>query len=163
MPIEIRRFGAGNRRPEGPPGTTGLTGQVIHSDARGVIVEFAFVPGGRIPVHDNASTTAWFLVIEGGGWVQVGDERRRVAAGEAVLWPAGIGHGAWTERTPMRAIVVELAGADDAWARGVLEGAARQIGPGERGRVARGEGRLAPRPRPRGESEAGAPDSGEPG
>lgn len=147
MPIEIRRFGAGNRRPEGPPGTTGLTGQVIHSDARGVIVELAFAPGGRIPVHDNANTTAWFCVIEGGGWVQVGEERRRVAAGEAVLWPAGIGHGAWTEGIPMRVIIVELAGADDAWARGILEGTARRIGPGEPARVSKGEGQLAPRRR----------------
>ncbi len=158
MPIEIRRFGAGNRRPEGPPGTTGLTGQVIHSDARGVIVELAFAPGGRIPVHENANTTAWLLVIEGGGWVQVGDERCRVAAGEAVLWPAGIGHGAWTERTPMRVIVVELAGADDGWARGVLEGAARRLGPGERGRVAKGEGALAPRA----DRRRGEPGEGEP-
>ena len=36
MPIEIRRFGVGHRRPDGPPGTVGLTGQVIHSDGRGI-------------------------------------------------------------------------------------------------------------------------------
>ena len=36
MPIEVRRFGVGHRRPEGPPGTHGLTGQVIHSDGRGL-------------------------------------------------------------------------------------------------------------------------------
>ena len=154
MPIDIRRFGAGNRRAGGPPGTVGVSGQVIHADARGVISELAIAPGGRIPIHDNADTTAWFLVIEGGGWVQVGEERQRVAAGEAVVWPAGIGHGAWTEGLPMRVIVVELAGADDAWARGILEGAARRLGPGERGRVARGEGQLAPRRR------AARPDPG---
>ncbi len=159
MPIEVRRFGAGNRRPLGPPGTIGLTGEVIHSDARGVIVEMAFAPGGRIPVHDNADTTAWFCVIEGGGWVQVGEERRRVSAGDAVVWPAGIGHGAWTEGTPMRVIVVELVGADDAWARGILEGRARRLGPGETGQVAKGEGRLAPRPRtPRRGPRTGEPD-----
>ena len=148
MPIEVRRFGAGHRRPEGPPGTAGVTGQVIHSDARGVIVEMAFAPGGRIPLHDNAATTAWFCVIEGGGWVQVGEERRRVAAGEAVSWPAGVPHGAWTEGTPMRVLVVELAGVDDAWARGILEGSARRLGPGETGRAAKGHGQLAPRVHP---------------
>jgi len=159
VPIEIRRFGAGNRRPEGPPGTLGVTGQVIHSDARGVIVEMAFAPGGRIPLHDNAHTTAWFCVIEGGGWVQVGEERRRVGAGEAVLWPAGVGHGAWTEGTTMRVIIVELAGADDAWARGILEGTARRLGPGEAGKVAKGEGTLAPRTRAsRRDPSAGEPD-----
>lgn len=143
MPIEVRRFGAGHRRPEGPPGTTGLTGQVIHSDARGLISELAFGPSGRIPPHDNPNTT-WFCVIEGGGFVQVGDERLRVGPGDAVLWPAGIAHGAWTEGTTMRVIVVELAGADDAHLRGILEGRVRRLLPSEAGRVARGEGRLAP-------------------
>ena len=29
VPIEVRRFGVGHRRPEGPPGTVGIEGQVI--------------------------------------------------------------------------------------------------------------------------------------
>ena len=145
MAIEVRRFGVGFRRPEGPPGTHGLTGQVIHSDGRGLISELAFTRGGVIAPHENPNTT-WFCVIEGGGWVLVGDERRRVAAGEAVLWPAGVTHAAWTEHGEMRAIVVEFAGADDAAINAVLEGAARRLGPGEAGRVERGEGGLAERP-----------------
>ena len=143
--MEIRRFGVGNRRPEGPLGSEGVEGQVIHSDARGVVAELAVRKGGRIEPHDNPNTT-WFIVIEGGGYVQVGDERRRVAAGEAVLWPAGIDHGAWTEHGPMRAFVVEFAGADDAAVRGILDGIAKRLGPGEAGRAERGVGRLAPRP-----------------
>jgi quercetin dioxygenase-like cupin family protein len=145
MGIDVRRFGAGHRRPEGPPGTHGVTGQVIHSDARGLVAELAFAAGARIAPHHNPNTT-WLCVIEGGGWVLVGDERRPVAAGEAVLWPAGVTHAAWTEALPMRAFVVEFAGPDDAHIRDILEGAARAIGPGERDRVSRGEGRLAPRP-----------------
>ena len=146
MPIEIRRFGVGYRRPEGPPGTHGLTGQVIHSDGRGVVAELAFSRGGAITPHDNPNTT-WFCVIEGGGWVLVGEERRRVTAGEAVLWPANVLHAAWTDHLEMRAMVVEFAGADDAGAvAAVVEGAARGLEAGEAGRVARGEGRLAERP-----------------
>ena len=146
MPIEIRRFGVGYRRPEGPPGTHGLTGQVIHSDGRGVVAELAFSRGGAITPHDNPNTT-WFCVIEGGGWVLVGEERRRVTAGEAVLWPADVLHAAWTDHLEMRAIVVEFAGADDASAvAAVVEGAARRLEAGEAGRVARGEGRLTERP-----------------
>ncbi len=145
MPIEIRRFGVGFRRPEGPPGTHGLSGQVIHSDARGLISELAFVRDAAIAPHDNPNT-AWFCVIEGGGWVLVGDERRRVAAGEAVLWPANVTHAAWTDHGEMRAIVVEFAGADDAALSAVLEGAARRLGPGETGAAARAEGTLAERP-----------------
>ena len=66
MPIEVRRFGVGHRRPDGPPGTTGVSGQVIHSDARGVISELTFARNGRIEPHANPNTT-WFIVIEGGG------------------------------------------------------------------------------------------------
>jgi len=143
--VEIRRFGVGNRRPEGPIGSEGVEGQVIHSDARGVIAELAFRKGGRIEPHENPNTT-WFIVIEGGGFVLVGEEQRRVAAGEAILWPAGVTHGAWTEYGPMRVFVVEFAGGDDSQIRGILEGRARRLLPGEAGATPKGEGRLAPRP-----------------
>ena len=143
--MEVRRFGVGNRRPEGPPGTTGVEGQVIHGDARGVIAELAFRKGGRIEPHDNPNTT-WFVVIEGGGYVLVGEEERRVAAGEAVLWPADVTHSAWTVYGPMRALVVEFAGPDDSRMRGILDGIAKRLGPGETGAVAKAQGRLADRP-----------------
>jgi quercetin dioxygenase-like cupin family protein len=144
VPIEIRRFGVGHRRPDGPPGTSGVTGQVIHSDGRGLISELAFARDARIEPHANPNTT-WLVVIEGGGWVGVGDERARIAAGEAVLWPADVPHAAWTEHSQMRAIVVEFAGADDAAVRGILEGRAVALAPGdEAGRAGRGHGGLAP-------------------
>jgi quercetin dioxygenase-like cupin family protein len=132
--MEIRRFGVGNRRPDGPPGTTGVAGQVIHSDARGTVSELAFARRGSIEPHSNPNTT-WFVVIEGGGMVQVGDERARVAAGEAVLWPADVPHAAWAELSEMRAIVVELSGADDAHLRGILDGRALAIGAGDAGKA----------------------------
>jgi quercetin dioxygenase-like cupin family protein len=144
MPIEVIRFGVGHRRPDGPPGTRGIRGQVIHSDARGVVSELAFARGAVIEPHSNPNTT-YFVVIEGGGWVVVGEERLRVAAGEAVVWPAGVVHGAWTDLTEMRAMLVEFAGADDAAARGILPGVARALAPGEP-RAPRGEGSLAERP-----------------
>jgi len=123
MPIEVRRFGVGHRRPDGPPGTTGVTGQPIHSDGRGGVSELAFARGAAIEPHANPNTS-WFIVIEGGGWVGVGEERTRVAAGEAVLWPADVPHAAWTEHSEMRAFVVEFAGVDDRSSAGVLEGRA---------------------------------------
>lgn len=126
--MEIRRFGPGQRRPEGPPGTQGVTGSVIHQDARGLVAELAFSRRAVIAPHDNPNTTL-FVVISGGGFVQVGAERTRVNQGEAVVWPAGELHGAYTDGTEMRAIVIEFSGADDAWARGVLE--ALQAGPAD--------------------------------
>jgi quercetin dioxygenase-like cupin family protein len=143
--VEIRRFGVGHRRVGGPAGTVAVEGVVIHSDARATISELAFAKGGSVPIHDSVNS-AWFIVIEGGGYVLVGDEERRVAAGEAVLWPAGVLHGARTVYGPMRAITVELAGPDDREMRGILEGIAKRLGPGQAGSVAKGEGKLAERP-----------------
>ena len=151
--MEIRRFGVGHRRPDGPPGTRGVHGQVIHSDGRGVVTELAFARDAVVEPHTNPNS-AWFVVIEGGGFVQVGDDRARVAAGEAVEWPAGIVHGAWTELSEMRAIVVEFAGADDSALRGVIDGRGLLLGSGSyegalrAGAVTPGEGRLAPKPGP---------------
>lgn len=125
--MQIARFGVGNRRAEGPKGSRNLQGQVIHSDANGVISELAFGRQGRIEPHSNPNTT-WFVVIEGGGFVQVDDEQSRVAAGEAVLWPANVVHAAWTDQSPMRAIVVEL---PELVESRVLEGTAREIAAGD--------------------------------
>ena len=122
----------------------GLTGQVIHSDGRGLISELAFGRGARIEPHSNPNTT-WFVVIEGGGWVGVGDERARIAAGEAALWPADEPHAAWTEHSEMRAFVVEFTGADDSEIVGVVEGRAREMA--AQAPVERGEGELADRRR----------------
>ncbi len=158
MPIEIRRFGVGHRRPEGPSGTTGVTGQSIHVDGRGTIGEVALARSARIEPHASPNTT-WFIVIEGGGWVGVGVERTRIAAGEAVLWPADIPHAAWTEHSEMRAFTVEFAGSDDADIRGILDGRSTDR-PALGAPIARADGRLtvdgrATRP-------GGDPDAGEP-
>ena len=106
--MDIRRFGIGHRRPEGPSGSHGVEGQSVHADHRGAIAELAFRPNAAMAPHSNPNLT-YFVVIEGGGLVQVGDERARVAAGEAVVWPPNLVHAAWTEQTPMRALVVEFA------------------------------------------------------
>lgn len=105
--MEIRRFGPGHRRSEGPPGTHGLAGQVIWSDPRAHVSELAFSRRGLIAPHANRDTTL-FIVVSGGGWLQVGEERVAVNHGEAVVLPPGVPHAAWTEGTEMRAILVEL-------------------------------------------------------
>jgi quercetin dioxygenase-like cupin family protein len=142
MPIDVLRFGVGHRRPDGPPGTVGISGRIIHNDGRGLVSELAFTRGARIEPHSNPNTT-YFIVIEGGGWVAVGEERLRVAAGEAVVWPADIQHSAWTDYGEMRAFVVEYAGPDDLAVRGIISGEARAVGPGQS--VGRGQGALAAR------------------
>ena len=124
--MEIRRFGPGHRRPGGPPGTRNVAGQVIYSDERVVVTEMALGPYAMITPHANQANTALFIVISGGGFVQVGEERARVNHGEAVVWPPGTLHGAYTDGTEMRAIIVELS-ADTA--THVVEGsAAAEVG-----------------------------------
>jgi quercetin dioxygenase-like cupin family protein len=142
--MDIRRFGVGHRRPDGPAGTSGIEGQVIESGPSGVIAELAFGRRGRITPHTNANF-AWFIVIEGGGWVGVGDEKARVQAGEAVAWPPDVLHAAWTEGTQMRAIVVEFEGPTLALP-GIVEGDLVRIEAGRK--VTKGEGRLAERKGP---------------
>jgi quercetin dioxygenase-like cupin family protein len=126
--MEIRRFGVGQRRPDGPPGTKGVQGLPIHSDRRGVVAELALEPGGSIAPHGNPNL-AYFLVIEGGGFVRVGDETARISAGDAVVWPPNVIHAAWTELTPMRVIVVEFAGGEGDEAVALLEPGAEGGGP----------------------------------
>jgi quercetin dioxygenase-like cupin family protein len=156
MPIEIRRFGVGHRRPDGPPGTVGIEGRTIETRMSGSIAELAFGRNAHITPHANPRWT-YFLVIEGGGWTGVGDERCRIAAGESAVWPPDVLHAAWTDGTPMRAIVVELA-EDPRQLSAVLDGVAAVAGVAGASAarpVSRGEGRLAERPRRRSASEDG--------
>jgi quercetin dioxygenase-like cupin family protein len=125
--VEIRRFGIGQRRPDGPPGTHNVHGALIDSGPHGVVAELALARHATIEMHSNPNTT-WFVVIEGGGFVTVGSERARVFAGEAVQWPAGVPHGASTELSEMRAIVVEFPVADLALGPGAAIVDARALG-----------------------------------
>ena len=90
--------------------------------------------GTRGPSRTPTPTRRYFIVVEGGGWVGVGDERTRIAAGEAAVWPADLLHSAWTEHSEMRAFMVELAGADDG---GAGPGRGPRAHPGRRSRRSR--------------------------
>ena len=141
--MEVIRFGPGHRRASGPEGSHGVADQVLWSDDRAHVSELAFSRRAILPPQIS-SRQSLFIVVSGGGWVQVGDERLSVHHGEAVTWPAGVTHGAWTDGTEMRVLLVELPDAMPPIAR---------LGPGAivEGSVARqraepGRGRLASRP-----------------
>ena len=151
--MEIRRFGPGHRRAEGPPGTRGVTGQVIYRDDQAAVTEMAFGPYAMVTPHSDQINTSLFIVISGGGFVQVGDERARVNHGEAVLWPPGIPHGAYTDGTEMRAIIVELAATDEHL---VVDSTAAES---SSARAERAKGTLAERQRTRDEYDS---NEGEP-
>jgi quercetin dioxygenase-like cupin family protein len=154
--VEIVRFGPGHRRAGGPAGSLGVADQVLWSDDRAHVSELAFTRQAILPPQTSPHVSL-FIVVSGGGWVQAGDERLAVHHGEAVTWPAGLSHGAWTDGSEMRAILVELA--DDGRAIGLV-GPGRALGreaSGARAEPARGA--LAPRV---GSPEDHDPTEGEP-
>jgi quercetin dioxygenase-like cupin family protein len=121
--VEILRFGPGHRRLGGAPGSQNVEGAVIMHDDRAIVSELSFGRYAMVAPHENQDNTALFVVISGAGWVQVGDERARINHGEAVVWPAGVVHGAYTDGTDMRAIVVELSPANGPLIEGVAHAA----------------------------------------
>lgn len=105
--MEILRFGPGHRRSRPREGTHGLADQTIWSDPRARVTELAFSARALV-APQSSPDLGLFIVVAGGGWVQVGDERTPISHGEAVEWPPGVVHGAWTDGTTMRAILVEV-------------------------------------------------------
>jgi quercetin dioxygenase-like cupin family protein len=105
--VEILRFGPGFRRSDPPSGAQGLAHQTIWSDPRARITELAFSRRALLP-PGTSPDMGLFIVVAGGGWVQVGAERTSINHGEAIEWPPGVSHGAWTDGSTMRAILVEV-------------------------------------------------------
>ena len=104
--MEILRFGPGFRRSRPREGTQGVGDQTIWSDPRARITELAFSSRALI-APQTSPDLGLFIVVAGGGWVQIGDERTSIDHGEAVEFPPGVTHGAWTDGSTMRAILVE--------------------------------------------------------
>lgn len=105
--MEILRFGPGFRRSRVREGTQGVGDQTIWSDPRARITELAFSSRALI-APQTSPDLGLFIVVAGGGWVQVGDERSTIDHGEAVEFPPGVTHGVWTDGSTMRAILVEV-------------------------------------------------------
>jgi quercetin dioxygenase-like cupin family protein len=105
--MEILRFGPGHRHARTLSGTQGLAHQTIWADPRARVTELAFSRRALVPPQTSPDA-GLFIVVAGGGWVQVGDERASINHGEAVEWPAGVAHGAWTDGSTMRALLLEV-------------------------------------------------------
>lgn len=136
--MEVFRFGPGFRRPRPAAGTRGLAEQVIWSDSRARVTELAFSARALI-TPQTSPHQGLFIVVAGGGWVQVADERTAISHGEAVAWPPAVAHAAWTDGTTMRAILVELPD------RAIEASVARLADPPEVADLTPARGRLAER------------------
>ncbi len=84
-----------------------MADQTIWADPRARVTELAFARNALLPPQTSPDL-GLFIVIAGGGWVQVGAERTAINHGEAAELPPGVAHGAWTEGSTMRAILVEV-------------------------------------------------------
>jgi len=105
--VDVLRFGPGFRRSRPREGTQGVADQTIWSDPRARITELAFSSHAFI-APQTSPDLGLFIVVAGGGWVQIGEERTSIDHGEAVEWPPGVAHGVWTDGSTMRAILVEV-------------------------------------------------------
>jgi quercetin dioxygenase-like cupin family protein len=68
--------------------------EYFHSDAQS-LAEASLAPGGATQRHYHAASEEIYLIVEGGGELEVDGDRREVAAGDAILIPPG----AWHELT----------------------------------------------------------------
>ena len=140
--MEIVRFGPGHRRAGGPEGSHGVADQILWSDDRAHVSELAFSRRAFLRPQTSPHVSL-FVVVSGGGWVQVADERVAINHGEAVTWPAGVIHGAWTDGSEMRVLRLELTG--DGHAMGSLGPGTIVEGVATTDRVEPARGRLVPR------------------
>jgi quercetin dioxygenase-like cupin family protein len=84
----------------------GGTPIVLHRPT--TVVALYLAPHGVLHEH-AAPEPILFLVTAGGGHMRVGGPQGddgEVVAGDAVLWPANVLHGVWTDEAPLHAIVV---------------------------------------------------------
>jgi quercetin dioxygenase-like cupin family protein len=108
--VEIRRFGPGHRRSERAAGSIGTTASLLHAGPGARITELALDERALFgPLR--SPLRGLLIMIEGGGWLALGDERQRVAAGEAIVLPADAERLLASDGAPLRAILVEF---DDA-------------------------------------------------
>ena len=65
-------------------------------------------PGGTNQVHAHEDAEQVYIVLRGGGTVQVGEEKAEVKAGDAIFLPAKVPHGFFN--TGKRTTVILLIG-----------------------------------------------------
>jgi quercetin dioxygenase-like cupin family protein len=99
-----------NWQPLPRQGAVGVTGRVLLNRGGIAIANLKFAPGATIDEH-SAPFEIDVICLEGEGFVSIDGKSATFAAGERVVWPAGINHRLWTENSAMETLMVERRGA----------------------------------------------------
>ena len=67
---------------------------------------YGLEPGQAQKVHSHAASDKVYLVLDGAARVTLGAEEQELAAGEAVLCPAGVAHGVMNSGAARCALLV---------------------------------------------------------
>jgi len=95
--------------PLGREGAVGVEGKVLVREAAFFVALLRFQPHATIDEHPGANDTL-VVCLEGDGFTSVGDATAALRESERVFWPAKVPHRLWTERTPMKTLMIERAG-----------------------------------------------------
>ena len=93
-------------------GCRNVKGRVIFRDETLLLAVLRFGEDGTIHEHAGESDTI-VACLEGSGYTSVGNEAVPISTGERVVWPRGITHSLWTERSTMTTLMVERATPSD--------------------------------------------------
>jgi len=63
-------------------------------------------PGGTNKVHSHEDSEQVYIVLRGGGTVQVGEEKAEVEAGDAIFLPAKVQHGFFNTRKKIAVLLL---------------------------------------------------------
>ena len=75
--------------------------EYFHSDLQS-LAEASLEPGRATQRHYHAESEEIYLIVEGGGELEVDGDRREVAAGDAILIPPGAWHELTAAETGVR-------------------------------------------------------------
>jgi quercetin dioxygenase-like cupin family protein len=99
-----------NPRPGWSPltreGCRGVEGNVLFGGANLVVVMLRFGSDAEIDLH-AAPHHIDAVIMEGSGFVQLGQESSPIGEGQSLRWPAGVVHRLWTAGSPMTALMLE--------------------------------------------------------
>jgi len=93
--------------------------------------QYCLEPGQAQKLHRHAENDKVYIVLEGQGRFQVGDEERVLGPHQAVLAPAGVEHGV-VNPTPERLVLLTFMAPHPGWVEGKGSGGDQPVSEGKR-------------------------------